>query len=75
MRCAIPECDQRADPDGGVLCLPHRRWTASRMRRCLAAIERAIADEDGLDGADGEPLLRELGHWPSRTTKRSRIHD
>ncbi len=38
--------------------------TPSLLARCLAAIETAITDEDGLDGVVGERLLREAGYWP-----------
>lgn len=39
-----------------------------RQARLLDAIEVAITSEDGLDGLDGERLLRECGRWPARTT-------
>lgn len=71
MKCEIGECQQRADPDGGRLCIEHQKWTASRMRRCLSAIETAITSEDGLDGLVGERLLRELGKWPFPAPPRS----
>jgi hypothetical protein len=65
-KCAIDECTDRADVDGGALCPVHAQWTASRMRRVLSAIETAITADDGLDGSVGEALLRELGKWPAR---------
>lgn len=67
MRCHIPECENPSDPDGGVLCVTHQQWTASRMRRCLDAIQVAIMDEDGLDGLVGERLLRELRPLANRS--------
>ena len=63
MKCAIEDCPDRADPDGGPVCRPHQVWTAAFMRRCLAAIEAAITSDDGLDGVVGERILREAGHW------------
>lgn len=73
MNCAIIDCPQRADPDGGVLCIQHVRWTAGFMARCLSAIETAITSEDGLDGVEGERLLREIGKWPL-APKRPHVH-
>jgi hypothetical protein len=68
MKCAIVGCNERADPDGGVLCKKkHQAWTAALMRRCLKAIETAITDEDGLDGREGEAILRDAGYWPKRS--------
>jgi hypothetical protein len=63
MKCAIDECRERADVDGGALCKEHQQWTASRMRRAARAIETAITSEDGLDGLVGERILREVGYW------------
>jgi len=68
-KCAIEQCNQARDLNGGYLCAEHRRWTALLMRRCVEAIEKAIADEDGLDGREGETLLRELGYWPRRVAR------
>lgn len=70
MKCAITECQSGADPDGGELCVEHRKWTAPLMRRCLEAIESAITSEDGLDGLEGERLLRDLGYLPKRAASR-----
>ena len=41
----------------------------SLKERLLQAVETAITDEHGLDGADGEALLREAGYWPSKREK------
>jgi hypothetical protein len=30
------------------------------MLKCIKAIEKAIYDEDGLDGAEGQKLLQEI---------------
>jgi hypothetical protein len=55
------------------------------QRRACQAIEQAITNDDGLDGLDGEALLREVSYWPSpvrvdppaqgtaKTTKDTRI--
>ncbi len=66
-KCAIRECQLGRDPDGGELCVGHQKWTAPLMRQCAKAIEKAIADEDGLGGLEGETLLRALGHWPLKS--------
>lgn len=34
--------------------------------RALRAIETAITSEDGLDGLEGEAILREAGYYPPR---------
>mgnify|MGYP001604796123 FL=1 len=62
-RCAITDCQRASYP--GWICTAHQRWTASRMRRCLEAIEAAVVSDDGLDGRVAEQLLRELGQWPT----------
>jgi hypothetical protein len=64
MKCAIGGCVERADPDGGAICVPHQKWTAAFMRRCCRAIETAVTSEDGIDGYEAEALLREVNYWP-----------
>jgi hypothetical protein len=78
-KCAIGGCQRPVDSestrrpeelDGYNLCATHAKWTAPLMRRCLTAIETAIANEDGLDGLEGEQILRDIGHWPKSSPRK-----
>lgn len=42
--------------------------TAPLKARMVVAIETAICSEDGLDGQEGEAILRAVGAWPARRT-------
>jgi hypothetical protein len=62
----------KAYPDSDLVSLAMACRSASERYDALyavalPAIEQAIANEDGLDGGDGERILREFGYWPKRT--------
>lgn len=55
----IPEDDQAR-----LAAIAPQGW----QQRACEAIEQAITDDQGLDGLEGEALLREVGYWPRKAT-------
>lgn len=67
----VSRLEQMAEDDGETWDLSDNDKAAiaavlAFQRRCLEAIEKAIAHEDGLDGLEGDPILREAGYWPAK---------